>query len=118
MKKLLALQILMSNICAMDQPIQQPKLCRLDISWGEIVKIGRELHEMHGDKLDIHELILAELKNTEPLSREEMTVIKQEAIPKRSSNEKNNGGIKSACSKLFSIRKISSSPAEHKGGKH
>lgn len=91
--------------------IAMEKTDRFKISWQEIIQIGKELYQVHGEKVDLHELILNEINSP---TREELAAIKQEAIPKRNSNERNNnvnGGIKATCSKLFGIRKTSSSPA-------
>ena len=110
MKRVLALQIVMSSIVAMEQP----KIGRLDISWQEIVEIGKQLYQEHGENLDIHELILMDLYRPVSPSREKLISLgNQETTPRlarRNTSEKISSGLKSACNTLLGIRKISSSP--------
>lgn len=101
LKKLMALQLIACSMSAMEHT----ELCKLDISWAEMVEITRKLHYAHGDKLDIHELLLAEVKPP--------VIVRQDSIPRlirRNTNEKIGDGIKFAHNKLLGIRKISSCP--------
>lgn len=86
--------------------MEQPKSCTLDITWKEMVAVARELYDVHGDNLDIHELLLAEL--TGPQSPNRQPPIPR--IVRRNTNEKISDGFKSVRDKLLGIRKISSSP--------
>ena len=94
--------------------MEQPKMSRLDITWQEMVEIGRELYQEHGEKLDIHELILMDLNRpVSPVREQLISPIKPETIPRmvrRNTSEKISSGLKSACNILLGIRKISSSP--------
>lgn len=84
----------------------------LQITWEEIVQIGKELYQEHGDNLDIHELVLAELKNPSLVLRENRVPLPKQPprLARRNTNERISDGIKSACTKLLGIRKVSSSP--------
>lgn len=94
--------------------MEQPKTGRLDISWQEIVEIGKALYQEHGENLDIHELILMDLNRpVSPAREKSISPGKQEGTPRlvrRNTSEKISSGLKSACNTLLGIRKISSGP--------
>lgn len=80
---------------------------RLGISWNEMVQIGKQLYKDYGDNLDIHELILYELKQSPSIKDEPSPKLKR-----GNTHEKINDGIKFARNMLLhGIRKVSSSPA-------
>lgn len=106
----MALQLIVCSMVAMEQP----KIGRLDITWQEMVEIGRELYQEHGENLDIHELILMDLnRSVSPVKERPISPAKEVVakLVRRNTSEKISSGLKSACNILLGIRKISSSPA-------
>lgn len=92
--------------------MEKPQEASLGITWQEMVHIARKLHQISGDKLDVHELIWTELSRPAPSMGLEPISPKEEVLTKlvrRNTSDKING-IKSACTKLLGITKIASSP--------
>ncbi|GMU19331.1 MAG: hypothetical protein AMXMBFR12_05230 [Candidatus Babeliales bacterium] len=105
------LQLMIFNVLAME--IFTPN--RLEITWEEVVQIGKRLYDEHGEKVDLHELILQECKPNDIIQQVPTvsTLVRQSSKPKierRNTHDKIYDGFKSACTTLISIRKISSSP--------
>lgn len=112
LKKILALQLMVCSVLAMEISTTGKSE---EITWKEIIAIGKMLYGEHGEKVDLHELILKECKSNDSVQQVPAMgiMVKQSSKPKierRNTQDKIYDTLKSACTTFIGIRKISSCP--------